>query len=418
MSECSGGGFIPSYILPYILLYIQGDDPSLHGPAPHRPALPRLTRARARLPRPAPRLQVFKKVMVLSGGEKARLAFAKMLVKPSSLILLDEPTNHLDMESCDVIEKALSAYEGTLVVISHDRKGQDKYAGWRPEDEAKGQAEYDPWRIYEAIRVAVSPPSRLAPAAGSDGAPPPAPTGRHFLGAIANRIVETEDGQIVDYPGGYDYYELKKAIIRAQLAKEIADSLAAKEGANGAKAAAPVLKPGVSPEQAKKNREAEAKRLKKTIAKLEKDVKKDGLSAEKRADAQQKLDTARAQLAENEAATAAAAAAEAEGALHGAAMGAVAQIFLVYVFSKKFLQRRHGLKAVETLSDLSLEELEKTPAAASPPCRAPGFAPRPASTSRRRPSLAAGFPLDGDATSLVGLHHSKPHPDPNPQLRA
>lgn len=96
---------------------------------------------------------VEKLVRVLSGGEKSRLALARMLVNPAHVLYLDEPTNHLDMAARDIIERVLSEFQGTLVCISHDR---------------------------------------------------------HFMNRVTNRIWEIQEGAIAEYHGNYDYYEWKR----------------------------------------------------------------------------------------------------------------------------------------------------------------------------------------------------------------
>jgi ATP-binding cassette subfamily F protein 3 len=96
---------------------------------------------------------VFKKIKVLSGGEKARVALAKTIAAKGNFLMLDEPTNHLDMQSVEMLIEALNRYTGTLIFVSHDRYFISKTANkiWNIEDgevkEFKG--DYEEWVVYQ-----------------------------------------------------------------------------------------------------------------------------------------------------------------------------------------------------------------------------------------------------------------------------
>ena len=130
-----------------------------------------------------------KRVAVLSGGEKSRLALAKMLLQASNLLILDEPTNHLDIRTKDIVKEALLQYAGTFVVVSHDRyflsglvtkvlELQDGYCTTYPgtfeeflerkERQADPSPHQEPVRLQSVVqRAAIAPPT--ASAAGIEG---------------------------------------------------------------------------------------------------------------------------------------------------------------------------------------------------------------------------------------------------------
>lgn len=110
---------------------------------------------------------VFKKIKVLSGGEKSRVALAKALTADANFLVLDEPTNHLDMQSVNILIQALEQYEGTFIVVSHDRYFLDNVANkiWFIEDQKikiypGTYAEFDEWfskRKFEPKAAAPAP---------------------------------------------------------------------------------------------------------------------------------------------------------------------------------------------------------------------------------------------------------------------
>ena len=96
-----------------------------------------------------------KKVRVLSGGERARLAMAKMMLEPHNLLVMDEPTNHMDMRSKDILKNALQKYDGTLVLVSHDREFLDGLVDKIYEFRDGGVKEYlgDIWYFLEKRKL-------------------------------------------------------------------------------------------------------------------------------------------------------------------------------------------------------------------------------------------------------------------------
>jgi ATP-binding cassette subfamily F protein 3 len=120
---------------------------------------------------------------VLSGGERNRLALAKMLLKASNLLLLDEPTNHLDLDSKDILLEALAAYTGTIIFVSHDRHFVDRLA-LKVIDVGEGKATMYPGGYEDFLDW------RKRVEAGETGAPAPTKPKAPSLSEVKTAVVK------------------------------------------------------------------------------------------------------------------------------------------------------------------------------------------------------------------------------------
>jgi len=158
---------------------------------------------------------VFKSVGMLSGGEKNKLALARMILEPCNLLVLDEPTNHLDIASCEVLTEMLSRYEGTLLLISHDRYLLNATTTKTLALSGTGQGtlfegNYNAWR--EAQKTPASPPAKSP--ARKAVPPPPAPA--TAAPVKSNGTVPKANGAAPPAAPPMNARDLSKARVRAR----------------------------------------------------------------------------------------------------------------------------------------------------------------------------------------------------------